>query len=592
MARGKGLALAAVVLGVAFAAGASRGGKSSPGPDENEGVVPLEIRQRVARAVATRDPAKMRAEAARLRAEGWEAPAASLEQQAAKLEAERATPPGPTGAPAPTPAPPTPAPPTPAPPTPAPPTPKPPTPAPPSPAPPTPKPPTPAPPSPVLPAPSPSYPAEPAEVPPSLRGVTLTRDPKERYDQRVEIWQQRLQVLGTRPKTAPSDGRFGPNTEAQTKDAQTRVLKLKATGVADPATILAAYRWQPAKTSSGSAPGPNQPPIAPRPPVTLPPAPTPPAPAPAPAAPVAGVPQELVGVTLKRDPAERFDQRVVTWQTQLMGLGFRKATSNDGKFGPKTEAETKAFQAAVGLKTTGIADPTTIATAFGAAPPKTAAPAPAPVQSPAPARGTVPPTLVGVTLKLDPLERTDERVRLWQGKLVELKFRVATSNDGKFGPKTERETKAFQTARGLKANGVADPVTIATAYDAPLMSVVAGEADDVSIEKMLVPGVSFGSGVNMIGIELAQHLRAVPVGMEDRELVERFQRANNLNATGQYGPATAEALIPLGIVPPTPRYWPQKKLFKVKTRYRVALREQARRDPERAAEWLAAASSV
>lgn len=80
-------------------------------------------------------------------------------------------------------------------------------------------------------------------------------------------------------------------------------------------------------------------------------------------------------------------------------------------------------------------------------------------------------------------------------------------------------------------------------------------------------------------------------GAEDRELVRRFQAEHRgLKATGLYGPGTALVLAQeYGIVPPRPFFWPSGDRVRVKRRYRETLALMARKDPQRADEWTAAA---
>jgi hypothetical protein len=89
---------------------------------------------------------------------------------------------------------------------------------------------------------------------------------------------------------------------------------------------------------------------------------------------------------------------------------------------------------------------------------------------------------------------------------------------------------------------------------------------------------------------IAHHLFTSTPDTYDRDLVQDFQRAEGLNATGAYGPATALALVPYGLVPPKPFYWPRKGLLHAKTAYRVTLLAQSKRDAQRADEWSAASN--
>lgn len=660
MAKGKGFALIAVAGIAALAAGsagASTGPRPlppppprptpKPGPDENEGVVPAEIIGRVMTALASQNPATMRAEAKRLRAEGWTLQAKDLDDAANEIEA-RTKPPGPT------------------PPPPAPPAPspvavrdlvrgmkgddvkrwqqqlqsdgytnierdgnfgdltfaataewqwereldddgivgaktraaigtrpkrqRPPAPGP-----------APAPAPLPLPAPAPAgYPAEPKEVPPTLRGVTLKLDPHERFDARVELWQSRLQVLGARPKTDRNDGRFGPKTQRETTAAQ-GVLKLTANGIADPRTIEAAYRWKPAASSSAPAPvkppapAPVKPPTQTAPPVNPPPPPTSnPSASPA-------VPALLANVTLRRQPSpEPFDERVVTWQNQLMATGARpKGLKSDGKFGRNVEAQTKEFQRLKGLAQTGVADPTTIAAAYGVKP-KAATPAAPKPTEPTPA---VPPLVVNISTWRSNMEEGNkgDDVREWQRVLARYGYDI--DDDGDFGKLTTTATKAWQeqykrfndvNRAPLNPDGEVGKNTRERLAELERgKSIVAGDLERLPTDfrDRMMPMLT-ATTPQILGVEIDRHLRVTPPGMEDRELIATFQRAHGLNDTGVYGAATAEALIPLGIIPPDPREWPSKKLWRTKNRYKLALREAARRDPEREDEWLRAAGRV
>jgi peptidoglycan hydrolase-like protein with peptidoglycan-binding domain len=178
--------------------------------------------------------------------------------------------------------------------------------------------------------------------------------------------------------------------------------------------------------------------------------------------------------------------------------------------------------------------------------------------------------------------------------------------DGKFGADTVTATKAWQVAHKLTADGgvgkdtraainLSGPSSTAARVSgysvaetpwrdfqavAPLPGMIAQvPTEEVSRERALAS-------------KLALNLFLSAPGAEDRSLVRLFQEIHGLNATGAYGPGTAEVLIAFGIIPPKPRAWPSKGVTAVRARYKATLRAQARRDPQRALEWNAAAQAV
>lgn len=552
MAKGKGLALIAVAGIAALAAGSSGASTGprpvppppTPKPDENEGAVPQAIISRVMVAVSSQDPAAMRAEAARLRAEGWPLQAKDLEDAADEIEART-------------------------------------------------KPPTPGPVKP--PTPAPVKPPAPAAVRDLVRGMT---------GEDVRAWQTRLRTDGYTNIVA--DASFGELTFAATKEWQWE-RDIKDDGIVGPLTRAAIGTAPKRKRGATPAPAPVKPPTpAPKPPaVSAPPVIKPPPATPTPAASPL-VPAQLVNVTLRKVPApEPVDERVKLWQDKLRALGFRSSTTkSDGKFGANTAAQTAAFQKARGLDPSGVADPITIATAYGAKVPQ-ASPAPAAPKPPKPTEPTpsVPPLLVNIGTWRSNMKEGNkgEDVREWQSVLARYGHDVKA--DGDFGPLTVAATKQWQEEHRrfndvqrteLKPDGEVGKNTRDRLAELERgKSIVAGDLDRMpaDVRQHLMPMLS-ASTPQILGVELERHLRVTPPGLEDKELVIAFQRAHGLNATGVYGAATAEALIMLGIVPPDPREWPTKKLWRTKQRYKVALREAARRDPEREDEWLRAAGRV
>jgi peptidoglycan hydrolase-like protein with peptidoglycan-binding domain len=555
----KGLALIAVA-GIAALAASGAGGSSgprplppppTPKPDENEGAVPEAILNRMLAALASQDPAKMRAEAAKLRAEGWTLQADDLEEAADQLEAISKTPS--TSAPSTPPV---------------------------------------ATKPPATPAPAP---AKPPATPAPAKPRDLARGMK---GEDVRAWQRQL-VSDGYVNIVP-DADFGELTYAATREWQWE-RGLKDDGIVGPET-RARIGTRPTRTrpaavpvpTSSPAPAPAKPPapavqpppVAPRPPPTSTPGAS------------AAVPALLVNQTLRKvPPPEPTDERVKLWQDRLKALGYRSSTTkSDGKFGPNTEKQTAQLQRDRGLDPTGVADPVTIATAYGVTVAPPAAPKPKPVE-PTPA---LPPLLVNLSTWRSVMQKGNkgEDVREWQQVLG--RYGHDLTADGDFGALTHAATVQWQTEHARfndinRAPLVPDGKVGKNTRDriAELergKSIVAGELDMLprDVRSHVVPMLA----PQLIGLELERHLRATPPGLEDRELVRSFQRAHGLNDTGVYGPATAEALIPLGIVPPDPREWPTKKLMRAKFRYRAALREQARRDPERSDEWLHAAARV
>ena len=84
-----------------------------------------------------------------------------------------------------------------------------------------------------------------------------------------------------------------------------------------------------------------------------------------------------------------------------------------------------------------------------------------------------------------------------------------------------------------------------------------------------------------------------------RDVLRAFQTQEGLTADSKYGSKSAAAIIPYGIVPPTPLYWtgenagrPAWDVEADKRNYKQKLEAEARKDPVRAPEWLAAATAV
>jgi peptidoglycan hydrolase-like protein with peptidoglycan-binding domain len=398
----------------------------------------------------------------------------------------------------------------------------------------------------------------------------------------VRDWQKQLQRDGFAEVKA--DASFGPLTVGATKTWQSQ-RGLSPDGVVGPNTRAAIGlppATAPSSPSSPSSPAPEVTISVPGlPSVTL------PIPTVTPATP----PLEVPATRMLKEGLRGED--VKAWQLELRRAGYSQVAA-DGVFGPVSTAATKAWQAERGLSPDGVVGPNTRAKAGSA-------PIGAPANQPAatitlPGLGGLP----GVSLTLPgaaptvapPLSLRPETWRTMRrgtagADVAELQTYLNTfagaglDPDGKFGPATETAVKAWQLTQGLGVDGVLGPAGKARiAQHLRGGAAIAGELAE--------PEPS--ADVAELAARLVAHLRDATAGREDRALVEAFQRAMHLNATGAYGPGTAEALIAFGHVPPRPFYWPQKGSDSARARYRLALRTRAATDPVNRAALLAAAS--
>jgi nucleoid-associated protein YgaU len=110
--------------------------------------------------------------------------------------------------------------------------------------------------------------------------------------------------------------------------------------------------------------------------------------------------------------------------------------------------------------------------------------------------------------------------------------------------------------------------------------------------------ISAADNNRVLAARLALHLRHRNKGREDRQLIRAWQQARGIcehgACTGLYDIPTAESIANLGIVPPTPFYWPHEGAPEAKKRYRDFLLSKARgeSDPECARAWQEAAGRV
>jgi len=165
-------------------------------------------------------------------------------------------------------------------------------------------------------------------------------------------------------------------------------------------------------------------------------------------------------------------QRALTWLASSKGHPSWDPGGVDGKYGPKTQAAVKAFQAGSGLAQDGEAGAQTAAAldaAMGLAP--LPAPLPAPVVPPPVAPPQVPPSgpppLVSPYPGTGAWQKNSAYIARYQNALTYLAQSLGQPSwnpggvDGKYGPQTQAAVKAFQAAQSLPVDGQAGPTTAA-----------------------------------------------------------------------------------------------------------------------------------
>jgi peptidoglycan hydrolase-like protein with peptidoglycan-binding domain len=466
--------------------------------------VPESIIGRVVAALATGDPAKMRAEAKKLRKEGWPDQADDLEHAAnlreEEIRAESHLPQLPSGSGS-TSHPTTPAT-------------RPPVTVPSK----TPKPPI---------RPNPSLPGAHETLPAGPRVLRLASPLMQGED--VRTWQEVLRADGF--ERVKLDGVYGPATELATREWQTD-YGIQVDGIVGDIT-------------RGS--------VLKRPPIKL-------------------------GARLLKLDSQ--GPAVKAWQAVLNDGGYRMPKA--GVFNVGTQQATQAWQFERELTPDGIVGKNTLAK-VGTAP------------APLPAPKAALPLSAWRTLRQG---MNGEDVRAWQGVLVSAGYPIKA--DGVFGPATFTSTVQWQNANGLRpGDGV---VGANTRNKIPRSMLVSG--DEIVSGDLQAHGIRAASPLpgilpmmqpdevveenRRLAAQLALHISEARPGKEDRELVHRYQVSEGLNATGNYGAATAASLVGYGIVPPHPFFWPKKERERTRERYRSTMQQQAERDPQRADEWLQA----
>jgi peptidoglycan hydrolase-like protein with peptidoglycan-binding domain len=325
--------------------------------------------------------------------------------------------------------------------------------------------------------------------------------------------QRLLITLGQEP-AGGADGIFGPGTEAALRNVQS-AFGLSATGVVDADTAARLL------TGNGTAA-----PAAPEAPAES------PAPEAEPAAAPAASDSPLVGLKYGD-----WGRNVTTLQEQLIASGRELRGGADGLFGLVTMNAIKDFQTAKGLEVTGRVNEATAQALASTAADKSAAAASNPYSQ---LVGLRPGALGGA-------------VEALQQRLLDLGVQVRGGVDGIFGPATANSLKAFQTQRGLNADGVVDAATAAALNAAP--AAAAPTTDESPAVEVVADGrVGFAvygeKGQRVTELQTALVAAGVTLrggvdgdfGAATASAVMSFQRSAGLGVTGVVNQATADAL--------------------------------------------------
>ena len=223
---------------------------------------------------------------------------------------------------------------------------------------------------------------------------------------------------------------------------------------------------------------------------------------------------------------------VKSLQQKLIDLGYLSGSA-DGIFGESTKKAVMAFQSAKGLTADGQAGSATLA-ALGSggtiAPAVTSAPTAAPDAA--------------VTATLLKKGDRGEQVKSLQQKLINLGY-LAGSADGIFGESTKKAVMAFQSAKGLKADGQAGSATLAALGSGVTSAPTA--APDTAVTATLLKKGDRGEQVkslqqNLILLGYLTGEADGQFGPATKAAVTAFQAASGLRADGQAGEKTLDAI--------------------------------------------------
>lgn len=161
-------------------------------------------------------------------------------------------------------------------------------------------------------------------------------------------------------------------------------------------------------------------------------------------------------------------------------------------------------------------------------------------------------------LKLTKPNMNGPDVKAWQSNLVASGYKI--DPDGFFGPGTEAATKDWQKKRGLDADGIVGPATLAKVGTPPTAPL------GVPATASPRPDPAPKSSLQVAAESLATHLLALQAkhgvtgskGRQDTTLVKRFQTLAGGAADGFPGVGTMLALARAGVgLLPMVMYWPK-----------------------------------